>query len=600
MKNIRDYLKNDILIADGAASTYLSSVAGRGSDPCEVLNLSQPEIVMQMHRQYIKAGAKLIFTNTFAAGSIGDTPETGIKIIRAGIDIALKASENKAYAAADIGPLPEASLDHAELFEKYMKIADTFIDNGISIFVFETFASPVYPIKISEYIKSRLPHAFTAISFSVTPDGYSRENISGAKLISDVVRSGCADAAGFNCYSGPAHLLGYAKNINYGELTPLIMPNAGYPQRESGDLPVQELDVTYSGSPKYFASMLSSAAEYGFRIIGGCCGTTPLHINMLSREVERFAGTGVRTCSQDALAFHKERMPNAFSSALKNGGRKTVVVELEPPVDTDTSKLQKSALAVKETGVDAVTVADSPMARARADSLTTAAWLKRDFGLEAIPHMCCRDKNLNAIKSSLISAHINGIRNILTVTGDPIPDTDKGMVKGVFNVNSEGLCNFIRSLNNGIFKGDEMFYGCAFNVNAKNIDAEILRLDKKIAAGASFVLTQPVFTAEAADALKKVRNKGVEIIAGLMTPVNYRNAVFLANEMPGFKVPRELLERFSPDMTRRQGETEGINITVEIARNISDMADGFYFIIPFNRAHVVKEVIDRLRAEGII
>ncbi|HEX2938442.1 MAG TPA: methylenetetrahydrofolate reductase, partial [Ruminiclostridium sp.] len=447
---------------------------------------------------------------------------------------------------------------------------------------------------------SRLPEAFIIISFAVMPDGFSRENISGQKLIDEIAAAKCADAAGFNCCSGPTHLLNFAQTINYGSLVPVIMPNAGYPQREQNDLPPQESGVTYSGSPSYFGSKLAPAAGNGFRIIGGCCGTTPSHIAALSKAASENSQNFAHNPSSSEKSSSPEPLVNTFSAALCRENRKTVIVELEPPLNSDISKVEHSAKTLREAGVDAITVADSPMARARADSLFTAARLKRLFDIEVIPHICCRDKNLNAIKSSLIAAHIEGIRNILAVTGDPVPDTDRGLVKSVFNMNSEGLCRFIRSLNSEIFSGDEIKYGCAFNVNARNQKNELSRLDRKLEAGASFVLTQPIFTDEAVSSLSEIKNKGVKVIAGLMTPVNYKNAMFLANEMPGFRIPEKYLERFSTEMTREQGEEEGIKITLEIAKKITDLIDGFYFIVPFNRVNVTKRVIETLQKGGLI
>jgi homocysteine S-methyltransferase len=195
---------------------------------------------------------------------------------------------------------------------------------------------------------------------------------------------------------------------------------------------------------------------------------------------------------------------------------------------------------------------------------------------------------------------MEGLRNMLAVTGDPVSDTDRGSVKSVFNLNSEGLCRFVNSLNNDIFSGDEILCGCAFNVNARNIPVELSRLEKKLAGGASFVLTQPVFTPEAINAIVSARKTGAKIIAGILTPVSYKNAFFLANEMPGFSIPDEYLARFSPDMTREEGEEAGIAISAEIAEKIAAVTDGFYFIIPFNRVDVTKRLIEQLRARGIL
>jgi homocysteine S-methyltransferase len=604
LNNIRDFLKNNVLVADGSAGTYISSLTGRSSVSCELFNISDPALVLRMHKQYVNAGAKLILTNTFGAsiagGSIGASFYNTAKIIEAGVRLANSAAGNEVFVAADIGPLPESSVGLEVLENEYRLITDTFLACGMKNFVFETFPSSVFPIKFARYIREREPEAFIIISFAVMPDGYSRQGVSGQRLVEEVKNAGCADAVGFNCCSGPTHLLNFAKTVDYGELFPVIMPNAGYPQRESDDTSHLDADITYSGSPEYFADKLSVAAPDGFRIIGGCCGTTPLHIELLSKSLAGAGKVASKYAEKAEKSVSLTTHENFFERALTSTNKKVIIVELDPPFNSDITKVMEATWTVKSVGVDAVTVADSPMARPRADSVTVAARLKRETGIEAIPHICCRDKNINAIKSALIAAHMEGLRNMLAVTGDPVSDTDRGSVKSVFNLNSEGLCRFVNSLNNDIFSGDEILCGCAFNVNARNIPVELSRLEKKLAGGASFVLTQPVFTPEAINAIVSARKTGAKIIAGILTPVSYKNAFFLANEMPGFSIPDEYLARFSPDMTREEGEEAGIAISAEIAEKIAAVTDGFYFIIPFNRVDVTKRLIEQLRARGIL
>lgn len=597
MNKLLRTLENQIIITDGACGTYISSIAGRGTSSCEMLNLTEPETVKRMHKQYVDAGAKLIFTNTFCAseagGSIGKSFKSTKKIISEGVRLSKVAAGNDAFVAADIGPLPEVSLDADILTMEYKRIADAFIDEGIENYVFETFADSKYPIMISEYIKKKLPDAFILVSFAVQPDGSSREGIRGQALIDDIKACPFIDAGGFNCCSGPSHLLAFATTVDYGNLIPSIMPNAGYPRLENDEL-------TYSGSPEYFGEMLAEAAGSGFKIIGGCCGTTPRHIRCLCKEVGNISGSVMRMVEPEEEATLVQKLPNSFFTTLGKGTKKSVIVELEPPFDADISKIKHCARVLMGVGIDAVTIADSPMARARADSVAVAARLKRDLGVEVIPHICCRDKNLNAIKSTLIAARIEGVRNILAITGDPVSESDRGLVKSVFNFNSEGLCRFIHSLNDDIFKGDPIRCGCAFNANAANIDFEISRLAKKLEAGADFVLTQPIMTNEAVEAVKKAHAHGAKIFAGIMAPINYRNAMFLANEMPGFKLPQKYLDMFTTDTPCKTGEKYAVEISLECARVVAEYCDGFYFVVPFNRASVTERIIGKLREQKII
>lgn len=606
MESIQTYLKNKTLITDGAAGTYLSSLGGRHSQVCETLNLAEPELVLEMHRRYIAAGADLIFTNTFGASVAGESLGLGgggfyktYDIIKSGVAIARRAAGESAYVAADIGPLPEGSFGPQEIYDEYKRVIDAFLDEGMNIFVFETFASSYYPVRFAQYIKSRVPEAFIIASFAVMPDGYSRTGIQGSRLIGDAEACGQIDAAGFNCCSGPTHLLNYALDVDYGKLYPVIMPNAGYPQRDTDEASDQFDGIRYVGSPEYFGSVLAHAAGR-FKLIGGCCGTTPEHIEMLTKSIRlgEDAYTPVHSVQDSAPV---KKICNAFETSLsKAPGKKVLILELDPPFTSDLSKLEKAAKQAAGFGVDALSIADSPMARPRADATVVAARLKRVAGIEVIPHICCRDKNINAIKSSLIAAHMEDIRNMLAVTGDPISDTDRGSVKSVFNINSEGLCRFLQALNSDIFSGDEMICGCAFNVNARNPAFELERLERKIEAGASFVLTQPVFSEAALETLREAGKLGVKIVAGILTPVNYKNAVFLANEMPGFSIPQSFIDRFSPDMTREEGEETGIKISASIAEKAAAFVDGYYLMVPFNRIGVAKKLTETLKARGVL
>lgn len=594
MENIKEYLKNNILVADGGMGTYVASIAGRRS-ACERMNLSDPDIILNVHRQYIGSGARMITTNTFGANpsALGKSREQTREILLRGVDIARRAAEEAGehiYIAGDIGPVP-AEQENEKAREEYRLLVDTFFEAGVDIFLFETFASARFPVELSGYIKARRPDTFILADFAVQPDGYSRFNIPGARLIEQAAACGNIDAAGFNCVSGPSHLLRYASKIAYGGLFPVLMPNAGYPQKTGGK-------YIFSGSPRYFADTVAKAAGCGFKILGGCCGTTPEHIRYLAAAVKK-AVARPSDATPPSIAPKRAAMPeNPLFKASRNG--KIIMAELDPPFDADISKTDASAVFLSRCGVDAITVPDSPMARARADSVFVAARINRVAGIQVIPHLACRDRNLNSIKSSMLAAHIGGIRNILAITGDPIPEIDKGIVKGVFNFNSAGLCGFLRDMNADIFHADPVFCGCAFNVNSANIDEELKKLDRKIASGASFIMTQPVFTAQSAEALKRLRGSGLKVIAGILTPVSYRNAVFLANELPGVTVPPEVIEAFSPEMTREEGERAGIEISAATAERIADYCDGYYLISPFNRVSVAGELLRRLREKKIL
>ena len=596
LENIKEYLKNNIIVSDGATGTYISSLMGRNMTSCELLNITNPELIYNIHNEYILSGAKLIKTNTFAANKISlNLSEAEIKdIIISGINLAKKAANNNVFIAADIGPILQDSWDFDAVEVEYKRIVDIFLSQGIDIFLFETFPSPNYPIVLAEYIKSQNNNAFVITNFAVQPDGYTSMNLKGDKIVKQIDECGYVDAAGFNCISGPAQLLRYAQNIDFGNLTPVLMPNAGYAQLEKDF-------YSYSNSPAYFAGKLCEATQAGFKIVGGCCGTTPEHIRVLAQQVKNNIIKIHHNNNFNTPNYIKEKSNNAFFEKINY--KKIVIAELDPPLNSDITKLEGAVNLLAKLNIDAITIADSPMARARIDSVAVASRLKRTTGMEVIPHLTCRDKNINAIKSTLLAAHMEGIRHILAVTGDPVSETDRGTIKGVFNLNSAGLCSFITDMNDEIFNSDPFVCGCAFNVNAFNIEQEIHKLEKKIKSGAAFILTQPVFSEKSKEALKMLafaRNNNIKIIAGILPPVSYKNAMFLANEIPGIHLPQEFVDKFELNMTKDQGEQIGIEIVTKIASDIAELVDGYYFISPFNRVSVTIQVINQLKALKVL
>ena len=257
--------------------------------------------------------------------------------------------------------------------------------------------------------------------------------------------------------------------------------------------------------------------------------------------------------------------------------------------------MMENARVCKENGVDIITVADSPRAIARVDSLMMAAKIKREIEIDVIPHLCCRDKNLNALKSGIMAAHIDDIRNILVITGDPILDIDKMSTKSVFNLNSYKLMDVISEMNKEIFPGEEMNISGALNLNVRYKEAEIKRMMKKVDMGANIFFTQPIFDESAIDFLATMKkNSDIRIMGGIMPIVNYRNAQFLNNEVPGIEIPKKYVDRFDPDMSNRESEQVGIELAVELANNLKEYVDGLYFINPFNRIEMVMKILQRI------
>lgn len=590
---IRRFLENNILICDGAMGTYYSEITGNDVSYCEFGNLNDKSTIRKIHEEYIKAGAKLIRTNTFSA----NTKELGISfeklkdIIENGVDIAKDAANNKkVFIGASIGPIRQNAADenYSDILEEYKFIIDCFFEKGINIFIFETLSNIDYLLEISEYIKSKNSDSFILTQFAVKPDGFTRDGLSASKIVSEIKKIKGIDSYGFNCGSGPTHLLDIIRRIDINGDTVSALPNAGFPEI------IHERTI-YPNNTAYFARKVKDIKKLGVSIIGGCCGTNPSYIKKISEIIDNKPET-----IDKIIKFEKKenkaqsKIKNKFKESIENG-KFVIAVELSAPVDTDISKLMDGARICKENNIDLVTVPDSPMSKVRADSVLISSKIKREVGIEAMPHMCCRDKNTNAIRSSLIAANIEEIRNVLVITGDPISDASRVKTKSVFNLNSFKLIELINEMNEEVFINDSLFIGGALNPNVLNKDIEYDRMMKKVENGASFFLTQPIYDYAAIEFLKKIKEKtDVKILGGILPIVSYRNALFLNNELPGVKIPKECLSKFSEDMTREEGQAIGVDIAVSIGKKLKDICDGLYFIAPFGRVNMIVDIVNKI------
>jgi methionine synthase I (cobalamin-dependent)/5,10-methylenetetrahydrofolate reductase len=591
---IKDYLKNNILICDGAMGTYYSELTGNDVTYCEFGNLNDKDTIKKIHEEYIKAGAKLIRTNTFSANihDLGVSLETLKDIINNGIDIAKEAARGTSvFIGASIGPIRAANLDelHQSIIDEYKFIVDCILSKGIDIFIFETLSNCSYLNEICQYIKSKNKDSFIVTQFAVKPDGFTRDGISVSKILREVKSIKSIDVYGFNCGSGPAHMTDMVKKINIGTDIVSVLPNAGYPEI------IHERTV-YPNNPAYFARKVNEAKSFGASIIGGCCGTNPDYIRKLYSLVNdntKVITAAVRSKEED-IEYHKET-ENTFKNKLDNNDF-VVAIELSAPIDTDISKIINGAKICKENNIDLVTIPDSPMSRVRADSNIIASKIKREIGIEAMPHICCRDKNTNAIRSSLIGSHIENVRNVLAITGDPVSDASKAQTKSVFNLNSFKLIELIEDMNSELFKEDNILIGGALNLNVLNKEVEFSRMMKKIEKGAKFFLTQPIYDEDAIEFLKEVKKRTeVKILAGLLPIVSYRNAVFLNNELPGVTIPDKYVKMFSENMNKEESQEIGVRIAVDLGRKLKSICDGLYFITPFNRVSMLIEIINRIK-----
>ena len=591
MKDIRELLQTRPLLFDGAMGTYYKAAPGV---ECEQANLTDPAGVLTVHREYLAAGADAVKTNTFSLPRLAAAHTPGWEqLAQAGWQLAVQAAgETGAAVFADLGPAPDTEAVPAG--QVYTAVAKQFTALGARNFLFETLSSDAGLLDAVGAIKAEVPDAFVLVSFAVLPDGYTREGMYCKDLARRMQESGIVDAVGLNCVSAPGAMRTLAKQLG-GTLPLSVMPNAGYPV-------VTRTQVKYQGRPEYFARELGRlAAEGTVQILGGCCGTTPAHIAALRAELDSLPVVEKTAPAEEFSTVKEQTVENedAFLRKL-NAGEKVIAIELDSPRNADLTGYLEGAKKLQAAGADLLTIADCPIAQARMDSSLVACRVHRELGLCTLPHMTCRDRNLNATKALLLGLYAEGVREVLAITGDPIPTAERDEVKNVYQFNSRKLAQYIVSLAG---EGREMpgpmtVFG-ALNLNACNFDVELRRAKEKLENGMSGFLTQPVLSAQAVENLRKSRETlgaDAKILAGIMPVVSQRNAIFMENEINGIHVEDWIIEKFA-GLDRAQGEELGLAISLEMAKAALPYADGLYLMTPFNRVALMERLIGRLKQE---
>ena len=591
MIDVRAHLARKPLLFDGGMGTYYKAKPGT---ECEQGNLLDPAGVRKVHREYLAAGAEAIKTNTFGLPRMAAARQPDWQALaRAGWKLAAEAAgETGAAVFADLGPAPDT--EAAPAGSIYTAVARCFVEQGAKNFLFETLSSDAGVLEAVQAVKAQVPDAFVLVSFAVLPDGYTREGMYSKDLVRRMTESGIVDAVGFNCVSAPGAMRTLVQQLGGSKLPLSVMPNAGYPV-------VTRTQVKYQGKPEYFAKELARIAAEGVRILGGCCGTTPAHIAALRAALDSLpagekAAPAVQVSTPEAPTVEKD---DAFLRKL-NAGKKVIAIELDSPKNADLTGYLDGAKRLQAAGADLLTIADCPIARARMDSSLVACRVHRELGLCTLPHMTCRDRNLNATKALLLGLYAEGVREVLAITGDPIPTAERDEVKNVYQFNSRKLARYIVSLAG---EGREMpgpmtVFG-ALNLNARNFEVELRRAGEKLENGMSVFLTQPVLSEQAVENLRRTREtlgERAKILAGIMPVVSQRNAIFMENEVNGIHVAEDIMEAFA-GLDREQGEALGLEISLKMAREALPYADGFYLMTPFNRVALMERLIARLKTE---
>ena len=589
MQDLKTYLAHHPLVFDGGMGTYYKAAPGLA---CEQANTADPDGVLAVHRAYLEAGAQALKTNTFGLTAMAARQEPGWQALAdAGYALAVQAAQDKAYVFADLGPVQDT--EERPAGQVYTEVAERMLDQGAEYFLFETLSSDAGVLEAVQAIRARCPHAFVLVSFAALPDGYTREGLACSQLLQRMQASGLVDAAGLNCVSAPGAMAALVQQMGRQGLPLSVMPNAGYPV-------VARSQVRYQGKPAYFAKTLAALAGRGVRILGGCCGTTPEHIRALTEALKEQPALGPAFAEPGAVpaAHQPAETEDAFLCKLRSG-QPVIAVELDSPKTADLSGYLASARRLQQAGADILTIADCPVARARMDAALVACRVHRELGLCVLPHMTCRDRNLNATKALLLGLAAEGIGEVLAITGDPIPTAERDEVKSVYQFNSRKLAQYILSLaGEGGLPARMAVFG-ALNLGARNFAVELRRAEEKLACGMTGFLTQPVLSTQALENLRLARQtlgSRAKLLAGVLPVVSLRNAQFLDSEVNGIQVEPELLQRFA-GLDKAAGEALGLEVAFGAAKAALPYADGLYLMTPFQRVGLMETLIARIRTE---
>jgi methionine synthase I (cobalamin-dependent)/5,10-methylenetetrahydrofolate reductase len=615
MKTLRDLLTDGrVHVADGAMGTMLY---GRGVflNVCyDELNLKQPDLVREIHREYVRAGAELLETNTFGAnpiklGSCGLAQETErINSVAAGL--ALEAAGDRAAVVGAIGPLgiriePFGEMSVQEARDVFSRQVQGLLAGGVSGFVLETFSDLAELTAAFEAVR-RLCDLPVIAQMTVGTDGKTHYGTDPETFGPKLQEMG-ADVIGVNCSVGPHGVLEAIEKLGRVTSRPLsAQPNAGLP-REVGDRKI------YMASPEYMASYARRMVEAGARIVGGCCGTTPEHIKAIVGYVQSVSPRHTHAVSWVPLpATAVDPVPLQQRSRLGAklaSGKFVTTVEIVPPKGVDPAPMFDQVRRLKAAGVDAVNVPDGPRAQSRMGALLSGLMIEREVGMEAVVHYACRDRNLLGMLSDLLGASAAGIRNLLIITGDPPKMGPYPEATAVFDIDSIGLTNLVSRLNRGLDPGGNplgqptrFVVGVGVNPAAPDLDRELRRFAWKVDAGAEYATTQPVFDLEQLDRfLEKVEEFKIPIIAGIWPLVSLRNAEFLANEVPGVSVPESVLDRMRAASVKGKEEAlaEGVRISQEMIAAVLERVQGVQVAAPLGRVPVALEVLEAARIEPV-
>jgi homocysteine S-methyltransferase len=608
MADFLQRIQDTILLCDGAMGTVLYGKGVFINRCFEELNISDPDLVRDVHRDYVRAGVDIIETNTFGANRIRlrqqELDDRFEKINRRAVELARSEAEDEILVAGSIGPtgrapVPEGTLPPEEVEAAFREQASVLASAGVDLFILETFHlldEILIAIRAAKE-ETGLP-VVAQVAFNregILADGGTPEEAARQ------LHGSAADVIGTNCGLGPRQTFEIVRRFH--ELTdkPVsAQPNAGFPEEIGGR-------TLYLNTPEYMATYAQHMIRSGVRLVGGCCGSTPAHIRAVRGSVRMLAHGRLVIHTSEPREHEEARdevpLPERSPLAARFAhGKKVYSVEIPPPRGATPAKFLDSCRALRDAGVHLVNIPDGPRAIARMSNMLAALLVKEQVGIESIQHFCSRDRNLLGIQSFLLGAHAVGLHNVLFITGDPPKVGDYPEATAVFDVDSIGMIRIARNLNRGLDMGGKpmgdqthLFIATGAEPAAFDIEEEIRRLRLKVESGAEVVFTQPVYDLDTLDKfLGMIEDLPVPLMIGLLPLASHRNAEFLHNEVPGMSIPDPIRERMRKAGSGTEAQDEGIAIAREAVDACKDRARGFYVMPPFGRHDAAIRVLEGL------
>lgn len=602
--NFLESLKNEILIGDGAIGTMLYAKGVSLDANVEHLNLVRPELVLELHREYLAAGARVIETNTFGANwtklaAIGlEKREREINL--RGARLAREAAEGaNAFVAGSVGPLvrvkgDERELSPAEMTEIFRRQVVALADGGVDLLILETFTD--LGQILCALAAARVTGLPVVANMAFLENGRLAGGADVERAALELTNAG-ASVVGANCGAGPLEVLGTIRRMAGATALPIAAyPNSGFPEYVNGR-------HVYRTTPDYFAERAAEMVANGAVLVGGCCGTTPDHIRSLAERLAGMVPVARSVVAAAApVAERREEVAGAEGFLAKWGKEPVVTVELDPPKGFDCAKIIEGSRTLKAAGADAINIAENPLARIRMGNIALGHLIQQEAGIETIVHITCRDRNLLGLQSDLMGASLLGIRNILAITGDPARIGEQAGATSVYDLNSFTLIKLLADLNAGVNalgnplgRGAGFTIGCAFNPNSQRMEVQAERIVRKVANGARFVQTQPLYDlARLDEMLERTAHLGVPVLPGILPLVSERNCEFLHNEVPGIVIPDGIRARMR-GKEKDEGVREGLAIAREFIDSVRDRVGGFYLIPPFGRFEIAVELVRHIK-----